>query len=48
MVLYISKVQKFEDEKIISYIVRISEDCDRNGDKVSKNDKSYHICIMWL
>ena len=31
----------------ISQIVRISEDCDQNGDRVSKNDESCHICIMW-
>ena len=37
---------KFESEKIISRIVGISEGCDQNGDRVSKNDKSCHICIM--
>ena len=29
-----------------SQIVRISEDCDQNGDRVSKDHKSFHICIM--
>ena len=42
--------QKFEDEKIISQIVRISEDCDQdcdqNGDRVSKNNENSHICII--
>ena len=33
---------------IISQIVGIVEVCDQNGDRVSKNDKSYRICIMWL
>ena len=40
--------QKFEDEKIISQIVKISEDCDQNGNRVSKNDENCHICIMGL
>ena len=22
--------------------------CDQSGDMVSKNDKSYHICSIWL
>ena len=34
----------FEIEEIISQIVRISWVCDQNGDRVSKNDKSCHIC----
>ena len=33
---------------LISQIVGISEGCDQNGDRVSKNDKSCHICIMRL
>ena len=37
-------LQKFEDEKIVSQIVWISDECDQNGDRVSKNDKSCHIC----
>ena len=43
--LFASKV---EDEVIISQIVRISEGCDQNGNRVSKNDKSCHICSMRL
>ena len=31
---------------IISQIVRIGEVCDQNGDRVSKNNKSCHICSM--
>ena len=38
----------FEDEKIISQIVGFSKDCDQNGDKVSSNDESGHICIRRL
>ena len=30
--------QKFKDVKIINQIVGISEDCDQNGDRVSKNN----------
>ena len=33
---------------IISRIVGISEDCDQNGERVSKTDKSCHVCIMRL
>ena len=40
--------QKLENEKIISQIVRFSKGCDQIGDRVSKNDVSYHICISWL
>ena len=40
--------QRVENEKIINQIVGISEDCYKNGDKVSKNDKSYHICNIKL
>ena len=28
-------------------IVRISEGCPQNGDRVSKNNVSCHICIRW-
>ena len=38
----------FESEKIISQIVGISETFDQNGDRVAKNDKSCHICIMGI
>ena len=38
--------QSFEDEKISSQIVGISEGSDQNGDRVSKNDKSCHIHRM--
>ena len=38
--------QGFENGKIISQIVGISEDCDQNGDRVSKNNVSCHICIV--
>ena len=41
-------LQKFEDEKMISQIVWISEGCDQNGERVSKNGKSCHICSMRL
>ena len=41
-------VKWFENENIISQVVRIGEWCDQNGDKVSKNDKSCYICIIWL
>ena len=40
--------QKFEDKKRISQIVWISEGCDQNGERVSKNAKSCHICRMKL
>ena len=40
--------QKFEDKEIIGQHVGISEGCDQNGDRVSKNDKSCHICSMRL
>ena len=26
----------------------VYQGCDQNGDRVSKNDKSCHICIWWL
>ena len=32
----------FENEKIICNIVRISEVCGQNGDRVSEKDKSCH------
>ena len=40
--------KKFENEKIISQIVGISWACDQNGDSVSKNGKSCHICSMGI
>ena len=38
--------QKVEDEKIISQIVGLIKRCNQNGDRVPKNNKSCHICIM--
>ena len=40
--------RKVENEKIISQIVGVSKISDQNGDKVSKNDKSCHICSKRL
>ena len=40
--------QNFESEKISGQIYWISEGCDQNGDRVSMNDKSCHICILSL
>ena len=37
-----------ENEKNFSQIVGVCEVCDQNGDIVSKNDKSCHICIKQL
>ena len=34
--------------KIASQIVGVSKICDQNGDRVSKNVKSCHICSMRL
>ena len=34
---------KLENEKIISQLVGVSWVCEQCGDRVSKNDKSYHI-----
>ena len=39
---------RVENEKIISQNVGISEVCDQNGVRVSKNNKSCHICSMRL
>ena len=39
-------IKKFEDEKIICQIARISYNYDKNGDRMSKNDKSCQICII--
>ena len=39
-------IKKFEDGEIFSQIVGMSYDCDKNGDRVSKNDKSWHICSI--
>ena len=39
---------KADTKKIISQIVMISEVCDQNGDRVSKNDKSWHSCCIRL
>ena len=33
---------------LLSHFVGISKSCDQNGDRVSKNDLSCHICIMRL
>ena len=41
-------VQQFENEEIISQINRSGEKYDQNGGKVSKNNKSCHICSMRL
>ena len=38
--------QNFEDEKIISHIFRISENCDQKGDRVIKSESSCHIFSM--
>ena len=38
-------IKEFENEKIISWIVGISDDCDQSGDRVSKNDQSCYISI---
>ena len=38
----------FLNEKIICQIVRISEVCDQNGDRVSTNDKICHVCGIRL
>ena len=38
-------IKRFENEKVIGQIVRKS---DQNGYRVSKNDKSCHICSMRL
>ena len=37
-----------ENKKITDQIIRVSEVCVQNGDRVSKNGKSSHICIMGL
>ena len=37
-----------EGGKIISQMVGISESCDPNVDRVSRNDKSCHICSLRL
>ena len=39
---------KVENEKIISQIVWASEVFDQNDNRVSRNDKSCHICSMRL
>ena len=34
---------------ILRLIVGFSKDCDKNGDRVSKNNENCHICIIsWL
>ena len=38
--------QRVENKKIISQIMGIREVCDQSGDRVSRNDKSCHICSM--
>ena len=40
-----STSQRVENEKNISQIVRVSEVCVQNGERVSRNDKSCHICM---
>ena len=40
-------VKDFEKE-IISQFVGIVQDCDQSGDRVSKSDKSHHICNIKL
>ena len=37
-------IKEFENDDIISQMVGIGEVCDQNGDRVSRNDKSCHIC----
>ena len=39
-------VNKFEDENIINQFVKIIKWFDQSGDRVSKNNKIYHICCM--
>ena len=41
-------IKEFKNEKIISQILEISKVHDQNGDRVSKNDKSYYICSIRL
>ena len=41
-------VKSSENEKIIGQIVRSGKWCDQNGDRVSKSDKSYYICMIRL
>ena len=36
-------VNEFENEKIIGQFAGIIKCCDQSGDRVSKNDKIYHI-----
>ena len=45
---YTQLLKKAENAKIIGLIVRVGEVCDKNGDTVSKNNKSCHICITQL
>ena len=40
-----STSQRVENEKNISQIVRVCEVCVQNGERVSRNDKSCHICM---
>ena len=44
--LYI--VNEFENVRIIGQIVGAWQKSDQNGDRVYKNDKSYHICSIRL
>ena len=39
-------VNKYEDENIINQFVGIIKWFDQSGDRVSKNNKVYHICCM--
>ena len=41
-------MSKIEKEKIIGQTVGISKNCDQYSDRVSKYDKSCHICSMRL
>ena len=41
-------LSKIKNEKMISQIVGNGNNCDQNGDRVSKNHKSCHIFSMRL
>ena len=45
---YLHFIKYLENEKIICQFVGIIKGCDQTGDRVSKNDKSGHICSMKL
>ena len=45
---YFTHMTKLKNEEIISQIVGSSWVYDQNGDMVSNNDKSFHICSLRL